>query len=81
MNSGSMPTNTFIVPLNIDADAYQKMYSGEARHVIAHDAEGRTIQFPAESLRRFVTREGIKGIFIIQVDENNRLIDIQRQRG
>jgi len=76
-----MPKNTFIVPLNIDADAYQKMYRGEAKYVIAHDAEGRSIQFPAESLRRFVTREGIKGVFIIQVDENNRLIDIQRQRG
>jgi len=76
-----MRISKFIVPLKINADAYQKMYRGDAQNVVAHDIEGRTIQFPAASLRPFVTREGIEGVFIIQVDETNRLIDIQRQRG
>ena len=76
-----MRTNKFIVPLKIEADAYRQMYSGNAQHVIALDVEGRKIQFPAASLRPFVTREGIEGVFVIQVDEANRLIDIQRQRG
>ena len=76
-----MRINTFIVPLKIEAAAYQKMYRGDAQNVVALDIEGRTIQFPAASLRPFVTREVIKGVFIIQVDETNRLIDIQRRRG
>jgi len=76
-----MRINTFIVPLKIEAAAYQKMYRGDAQNVVALDIEGRTIQFPAASLRPFVTREGIEGVFVIQVDEANRLIDIQRQRG
>ena len=75
-----MRINKFIVPLKIEAAAYQKMYRGDAQNVVALDIEGRTIQFPAASLRPFVTREGIEGVFIIQVDEANRLIDIQRQR-
>ena len=76
-----MRTNKFIVPLKIEAAAYQKMYRGAAQHVVALDVEGRKIQFPAASLRPFVTREGIEGVFVIQVDEANRLIDIQRQCG
>ena len=76
-----MRINKFIVPLKIEAAAYQKMYRGDAQNVVALDIEGRTIQFPAASLRPFVTREGIEGVFVIQVDEANRLIDIQRQRG
>ena len=76
-----MRTNKFIVPLRIEADVYEQMYSGNAKHVIALDVEGRKIQFPAVSLRPFVTREGIEGVFVIQVDEANRLIDIQRKRG
>lgn len=76
-----MRISKFIVPLKIEADAYQKMYRGDAQNVVALDIEGRTIQFPAASLRPFVTREGIEGVFVIQVDETNRLIDIQRRRG
>ena len=76
-----MRINTFIVPLKIEAAAYHKMYRGDAQNVVALDSEGRTIQFPAASLRPFVTREGIEGVFVIQVDEANRLIDIQRRRG
>jgi hypothetical protein len=75
-----MRINKFIVPLKIEAAAYQKMYRGDAQNVVAHDVEGRTIQFPAASLRPFVTRGGVEGVFVIQVDETNRLIDIQRRR-
>ncbi len=76
-----MRVKKYIVPLSIEAAAYQRMYGGEARHVVALDVEGRTVQFPAASLRPFVTREGIQGVFVIRVDEKNRLVDIQRRRG
>ena len=76
-----MHIREFIVPLSITAEAYQRMYRGEARQVVARDTEGRKIQFPAASLRPFVSHDGVEGVFIIRVDENNRLIGIQRQRG
>jgi len=68
----------YIVPLSITADAYQRLYSGDARNVLAYDQEGRKIQFPASSLRSFVTHEGIRGTFIIRVDEHNKLAGIHR---
>ena len=76
-----MAHREFIVPLSIAADVYLHMYSGAAQNVVARDSEGRRVQFPAASLRPFVTREGVKGVFIIRVDENNRLLDIRRQGG
>jgi hypothetical protein len=68
----------FTVPLNITADAYRHLYRGAARNVLAHDLQGRKIQFPAAALRRFVTHEGIRGTFVIRVDEHNRLAGIRR---
>jgi hypothetical protein len=68
----------YIVPLNITAHAYRRLYSGHARNVLAHDREGRKIQFPAASLRPFVTHEGIRGTFIVRVDEDNKLAGIRR---
>ncbi len=70
--------HTYTVVLNISAEAYQRMYRGEARSVVARDTEGRRVQFPALSLRQFVTAEGVRGRFLIHVDANHRLVDIQR---
>ena len=82
INKGSgnfdMAHKEYIVPLSITADAYQRLYSGDARNVLAHDQEGRKIQFPASSLRPFVTHEGIRGTFIVRVDEHNKLTGIHR---
>jgi uncharacterized protein YqjF (DUF2071 family) len=71
--------HTYTVTLNISAEAYQRMYRGEAHNVIARDAKGRSVQFPALSLRKFVTSEGVHGTFLIRVDDNHRLVDIQRR--
>jgi hypothetical protein len=68
----------YIVPLNIAADAYRQLYSGHARTVVAHDREGRKIQFPASSLRAFVRHDGISGTFVIRVDQHNKLVGIRR---
>jgi len=70
---------SYTVVLDISAEAYQRMYRGEARNVVALDTQGRRVQFPALSLRKFVTAEGVSGKFVIRVDADNRLVDIQRR--
>jgi hypothetical protein len=71
--------NVFVVRLRISAVAYQRMYSGEASHVLAEDLQGRRVRFPASALRPFVTRIGVNGVFELRVDAANRLIDIRRR--
>jgi len=74
----SATEHIYTVNLDISAEAYLRMYSGEARIVVARDTQGRSVQFPALSLRKFVTAEGVRGTFLIRVDANHRLVDIQR---
>ena len=73
-----MAYKEYIVTLNITAEAYRRMYSGNARHVVALDREGRSVQFPATALRPFVSHDGIIGTFGIRVDEHHKLLGIQQ---
>ena len=72
--------NRFTFPLHISSEAYLDYYRGAARHVIARCVNGQTVQFPASLLQQFVTLEGIHGFFVLTVDENNKCIDLQRQK-
>lgn len=71
--------HTYTVTLDISAEAYQRMYQGVAQNVVANDDQGRRLQFPALALRKFVTSEGVRGTFLIHVDADHRLVDIQRR--
>lgn len=71
----------FTVTLSISRTEFERLYRGEARTVLARDATGKTLQFPALSLRPFLRQEGITGTFVIRVDNNNRLLDIHRHDG
>lgn len=64
--------------LNISAEQFLSYYRGNARNVIAKSMDGKTIQFPVEILRPFVTHSGISGVFIIRYDDNNKLVDIEK---
>ena len=65
--------------LRISRHDYLRYYRGSARHVIAKAHDGRTIQFPANILRPFVTRAGIAGNFVLYLDENNKLVTIKKR--
>jgi hypothetical protein len=64
--------------LDISPDEYLRYYQGTARHVIACGRDGRTVQFPAGLLRRFLTHEGVHGEFRIRFDDNNKLVSLDR---
>ncbi len=67
--------------LHISADEILRYYQGRAGMVSVTADGGMRLQFPAASLRRFVTREGIHGRFVIRFDEGNRLLGIERING
>ena len=39
---------------------------------------GQILRFPASSLQRFVTREGVQGSFRIRFDDHYKMIDLMR---
>jgi hypothetical protein len=64
--------------LNISGDVYLSYYEGAARAVVVKSFDGRSIQFPANILQQFVTRDGIHGVFEMAFDENNKFVAIRR---
>jgi hypothetical protein len=77
--SGAGQTQLFTVTLSISRVEFERLYRGQAKSVVARDHQGKTLQFPALSLRPFLSHNGIQGTFVIRVDDNNRLLDIQRR--
>jgi len=64
--------------LHISAHKYQEYYSGAVREVVAIASDGRTVRFPANILRPFVSQDGIHGEFAIEFDGNNKLVAIHK---
>lgn len=71
-----MPEIRFV--LNISPDAYLAYYEGAARSVVARGLDGRTVQFPANALRRHLTHDGIRGLFALEYDESGKITRIRR---
>ena len=71
----------FTLTLSISRADYERLYRGQVSTVVARDRHGQTLQFPALSLRPFLSHSGVQGTFIISVDGNNRLLDIRRAGG
>ena len=53
-------------------------YKGYAQNVLVRANDGRKIQFPAEILKPYLTREGINGHFIIHFDDRNKYQSLQK---
>ena len=64
--------------LHLGTDELLRYYRGTARAVIAVTDDGQRIQFPAESLRPFVTPEGVHGRFALEFDERAKLKGLRR---
>lgn len=67
---------TVVVDLAIPADEFVRLYRGTARDVHAHTREGRSVRFPANILRPFVTRDGVHGRFRIRFDPRGKFVAI-----
>lgn len=64
--------------LAIPADDYLAYYEGAAQQVVVTLANGQRLQFPAESLRPFVSHGGVYGEFVLRVDANHKLQSLER---
>ena len=64
--------------LNLSAERYLQFYQGRASRVSVTSVDGRRIEFPANALRPFVTSQGVQGEFRLLIDENNRLLRLER---
>ena len=66
------------IALKITKEEILKYYSGQARIVSAVDLTGKTVNFPASILRKFVTEHGISGTFVIKYDDSGKFKEIKK---
>jgi hypothetical protein len=65
--------------LAISADKYKAYYQGQVQAIQVQSHDGRSIRFPANAIRQFVTADGVRGEFVMEVDGNNKLVGIRRR--
>ena len=73
-----MVTEEIYFSMHITPSEFERYYRGTAAQVLVRAHDGRSIQIPAANLRRFVTHEGIRGHFRLVIDDQHRLVDLQR---
>ena len=67
-----------VVDIAIDADEFLRVYRGTAKIVRVTARDGRTVRFPADKLRAFVTRTGVYGGFRLTFDPDGKFQAIER---
>ena len=53
-------------------------YEGRYANVRTRSVDGRWVVFPADALRRVVTREGVQGIYRLEFSDQGRFVSIRR---
>jgi len=64
--------------IDISSEEYKAYYAGVARNVIVRSLDGKVVQFPANVLRPYLSHTGVKGLFALEYDENNRFSGIRK---
>jgi hypothetical protein len=64
--------------LDISYDQYLAVYQGAAKTVIATADDGRSIQFPAGNIQRYLSKSGIQGYFEMKLTAQNKFIAIEK---
>lgn len=65
------------VVIELSYDACLAHYEGRAGQVYTRSLDGRRVVFPAEALRRVVTRDGVHGVYRLTFSDEGRLHSLQ----
>jgi len=69
----------FEFTLHLSAEEYLQYYEGVVNAIQVTSLCGKVIQFPANKMRNFVLKDGVHGTFIMQLDNNGKLLSIRRR--
>ncbi len=64
--------------LQLSYDQFLKVYQGVAKNVSVITNDGRRITFPAGNIQPYLTKEGIRGSFEMELTIENKFISIKK---
>ena len=70
-------TRQFEFYLSISAEQIERIYQGQARFILVSTDEGLKLQLPAQNFRKFVSDAGIQGRFRVEINADNKLINLR----
>jgi len=73
-----MRTQQIIFKLAISAEAFLAVYKGHAKNISTIAVDGRRLEFSAEKVKPFLTRDGIYGTFEMELGEGHKFIAVRR---
>ena len=66
------------IRLDLSSQEYLAYYQGRAVAIQTMSLDGRRVRFPASILRPHLAHDGIRGLFVLRFDGNNRVVDLRR---
>lgn len=73
-----MPSQYLVFKLAISSDAYLAVYEGRAKVISTFASDGRRVEFAADNVRKFLTHDGIFGVFEMEITAENKFVAIKR---
>lgn len=64
--------------LQLSYDQFLKVYQGVAKNISVTARDGRRIAFPAGNIQPYLTKEGIKGCFEMELTTKNKFISLKK---
>ncbi|MFT6625674.1 MAG: F0F1-type ATP synthase epsilon subunit [Cycloclasticus sp.] len=73
-----MTSELLIFKLAIPAEKYLSVYKGHAKTISTLSIDGRRVEFSAEKVRRFLTHDGVYGVFEMEINTDRKFLGIKR---
>jgi hypothetical protein len=68
----------FEFDMALPARQTQAIYEGRVRYLVVESRQGQKLQIAALKFRDFVTTQGIHGSFSVEIDANDKLVELRR---
>ncbi|WP_432277180.1 DUF2835 family protein [Glaciecola petra] len=51
----------------------ENLYHDQIQYLVVTSTEGKRIQLPKQNMQKFVSLNGLHGMFVMEVDRNNKI--------
>lgn len=67
----------YFFSINISTSEFLPYYQGKIQDIVVTTTQGKTLQFPAMHLRKYLIPTGIKGYFCLKT-KNNKFLSLDK---
>lgn len=67
----------YFFSIKMSTNDFLPYYQGKIQNIVVTTIQGKTVQFPAMHLRKFLTSTGISGFFCLKT-QNNKFLSLDK---